>query len=76
MKRLILLAALLAGMMPANARAATEYVLIWTNYNPYYTQVVGGPFATLAECHAIQLQESYQPGGMYSCRSIYVPGAK
>ena len=63
-----------AMLLPVRADAATEYLLIWTNYNPYYTQTVGGPFATLQECQQVLSQNSYQPGGAYSCRMIYVPG--
>jgi hypothetical protein len=71
---LLAFAAALAIATAAPARAATEYVLIWTNYNPYTTEVAGGPFDSSAECYAVLNQESYVPGGAYSCRMIYVPG--
>lgn len=70
MKRIALLAALaIALALPAPARAATEYALTWTNYNPYYTEVIG-TFPTWNECVRVQLAEGYRPGGAYGCRSI------
>jgi hypothetical protein len=59
---------------PVNADAATEYMLVFTDFNPYYTQTVAGPFGTYQECLSVESQNSYVPGGAYSCRSIYVPG--
>ena len=69
---LLAFAAALAIATAAPARAASEYVLEWTNYNPYYTEVVGGPFDSSRECDAILNQEGYRPGGSYSCRMIWV----
>ena len=74
MKLLLAFAFTLGLLAPIKASAATEYVLIWTNYNRYYTQTVAGPFATNQECYAVLNQNSYRPGGMYSCNMIYVPG--
>jgi hypothetical protein len=74
MKLLIAIALAFSVLMPLRASAATEYVLIYTNYNPYWTEVVGGPFSSWQECNAILVQEGYHPGGGYSCRTIFVPG--
>lgn len=71
MKRLLIAAALTATLLiPAPARAATEWVVIFTTFNPYSTQVVAGPFDSQDECYAILRQESYISGGSYSCRMI------
>lgn len=73
MKRyLIALAAIAALAIPVRALAATEYILVYTNYNPYYTETVGGPFETSQECYAVLNANSYRPGGSYSCRMIFV----
>jgi hypothetical protein len=69
----LLLALLIATAMlvPIRASAATEWMLEFTTYNPYSTQVVAGPFGTSSECYAVLNQESYVQGGSYSCRIIY-----
>jgi hypothetical protein len=74
MKLLLAFAFTLGLLAPIKASAATEYMLVYTNYNPYYTETVAGPFETSRECYAVMNQNSYRPGGMYSCNSIYVPG--
>lgn len=68
MKLLLALAIAAALIVPVKAQAATEYVLIWTNYNPFYTEVVAGPFESWSECSRMQVAEGYHPGGGYSCR--------
>lgn len=71
MKLLLPLALAIALLVPVRAQAAQEWVLEFTHYSPYYTEVVAGPFDTSRECYAVLYQESYVPGGGYSCRSIY-----
>lgn len=67
----LLIAALLALAAAMPAKAETGWILVYTNYQPFYTEVVGGPFQTWRECSAIEAQESYRPGGSYSCRVTY-----
>lgn len=74
MKLLLAFALTLGLLAPIRASAAEEYILVFTTFNPYSVQTVGGPFATSQECYAVLYQNSYIPGGAYSCRMIYVPG--
>ncbi len=64
---LALFFALAALGMATPVSAATGYMLNYTTFQPYSKQAVAGPFDTYNECEAVLRQQSYRPGGMYSC---------
>ena len=51
----------------SRADAATAYVLNFTTFSPYSKHTVAGPFATFQLCQSVLGQQSYVPGGSYSC---------
>lgn len=71
-KRFLAIALAIAALsvtLPADA--ATAYMLNFTQFNPYGRYAVAGPFDTLSECQAVERQQTFQPGGSYSCDMIY-----
>ena len=72
MKRFVIALAILALAVPSvPARAATEYMLNFTQWSPYQRYSVAGPFETLRECMAVEAQQSFTPGGGYSCDVVF-----
>ena len=70
MKRL-LIALVAVAALTAPASAATEYMLNFTQWSPYQRYSVAGPFETLRECMAVEAQQSFTPGGGYSCDVVF-----
>jgi hypothetical protein len=69
---LAILAAMLQPMSALGSDDARRWMLVYTHLNPFYTHVEGGPFQSSSDCYAVVSQESYDPGGTYSCQMIYV----
>ena len=69
--KLFLLALAIAAALTLPARAATEYMLNYTQWQPFEKYAVAGPFDTMQECESVLTQQSYRPGGGYSCDPIF-----
>lgn len=65
--RTLLLALACALALTLPARAATAYMLNFTQFSPYQRYSVAGPFDTMQECMSVESQQSYVSGGTYSC---------